>query len=311
MTEVLRVSASLIPPLLTPLHPDGNVDKRCLHGLVEYVLAGGVTGVFVLGSSGEGPLLTASQRRTVVQTTAAAIQERVPLYVGVSDCSVSRTLEVIGELDLPGVTAFVATIPFYGSMHDPNVQVAYFEALADAAPRPLMLYNIPEMVHAYLEPPIVAQLAAHPNIIGIKDSSGDMARFQALLERKRPDFKVFQGAEQLAGLSLLAGADGIIAGMANLVPNWFAELVEAARRGEMERARELQAKINDLWTLHTTGYWLSCLKTAASLLGLCDPALSAPLPQLSNEATARVRIVLEHHHLLQSAAEDLELRGGD
>ncbi len=289
----------LIPPLLTPLLPDEQVDRDSLARLVDHTLSQGVTGIFVLGSSGEGPLLTLEQRRTVVRTAGEVVDGHAPLYVGVSECSVGRVRELMQALNTPAVTAFVLTVPFYGNFDDPELQAAFFETVAGEAPRPLILYNIPQAVHATVAPTTVARLAAHPQIIGIKDSAGDLIPFQQMLKlRERHDFTVFQGAEQLAGLSLLAGADGLVAGMCNLVPGWFADLLAAARDHDVAAALRIQARINALWPLHTHGHWLSCLKTAASLLGLCGPTVSAPLPPLSADATGRIRLLLEEHDLI-------------
>lgn len=288
----------LIPPLLTPLHTDESVDRLGLTRLIEHVLQGGATGIFVLGSSGEGAFLTHTQRRTVVDVASTVIARRVPLFVGISDCSISRVRELMSAVTQPEVTALVLTVPYYGSFDDPDMQVAFFETVADEAPRPIILYNIPQMVHARLEPETVARLASHPNIIGVKDSSGDLIRFQQLLTLRHPhEFAVYQGAEQLAGLSLLAGTDGLISGMANLVPGWLAEMLEAAQKGEVERVLNIQQRLNELWTLHTAGHWLSCLKMAASLLDLCGPTVSAPLPRLSPEAAAHIQKTLARYGL--------------
>jgi len=294
------MTRALIPPLITPLLPDEQVDRNSLRRLIDHVLQHGATGVFVLGSSGEGPLLTREQRRIVAETAGEAVRGRVPLFVGVSETSVARVRQQMHLLDNPAIAAFVLTVPFYGTYADPDMQIAFFAALADEAPHPLMLYNIPQAVHANLEPETVARLAAHPNIIGIKDSSGDFVRLQQLLRLRgqHDHLAVFQGAEQLAGLSLLAGADGLVPGMANLVPAWFTELLAAARGHEVDRVLQIQERIGALWPLHTAGHWLSCLKTAASLLGLCGPTVSAPLPRLSQDATARIRVLLEEHGLV-------------
>ena len=288
----------LIPPLLTPLLPDDHVDSQSVHRLVEHILAGGASGVFALGSSGEGAFLTLGQRRALVQSAIEAMRGRGLLLVGIGECSVRRVREVITALDLPGVDAFVLTLPFYGEFSRPEIQLSFFRAIADESPRPLLLYNIPQAVHALVEPDTLGELAGHPNIIGAKDSYGDMDRFQRLLWLTREiDFAVFQGAESIAGLSLLAGADGLVVGLGNLVPAWFATMIEAAHANQPAQVLEIQKRISALGTLHTHNHWLSCLKTAASLLGLCGPTVSAPLPMLSPDETARIRNLLEQHGL--------------
>jgi 4-hydroxy-tetrahydrodipicolinate synthase len=296
----LPISGGLIPPILSPLHPDDAVDEKSLHHLVEHILGGGATGIFALGSSGEGPLLSLDQRRTIVTTAVQAIRGRGPLLVGIEECSVRKVREVMKALNVPGVDAFVATLPFYGEVSDVGMQLDFFRSIADEAPRPLILYNIPSAVHAVLEPETLFELSKHSNIVAVKDSYGDMARFQRLLRLcSQGDFAIFQGTQRVAGLSLLAGADGLVPGLANLAPSWFAEMIEAARHQQVEKVLDIQGRIVRLWTLQTySSHWLSCLKVAANLLGLCGPTASAPLPTLREEEVARVKGMLEQTGLM-------------
>ncbi|MCL4299752.1 MAG: dihydrodipicolinate synthase family protein [Anaerolineae bacterium] len=288
----------LIPPLLTPLLPDDKIDRQSVHHLVEHILAGGGSGVFALGSSGEGPFLSLDQRRTLVQDAAEALQRRGQLLVGISECSVRRVREVMAALDLPGVDAFVLTLPFYGQFSQPDIQRAFFKAIADVSSRPLLLYNIPQAVHAVIEPETLAELSQHPRIVGVKDSYGDVERFQRLVWLSREtDLAILQGAEAVAGLSLLAGADGLVCGLGNLVPAWFTAMIEAARANQAEQVSEIQQRVVALGRLHTVNHWLSCLKTAASLLGLCQPLVSAPMPILSADEVAQIRVLLQQQGL--------------
>ncbi len=271
---------------------------RGVQRLIEHILAGGGSGVFALGSSGEGPFLSLDQRRTLVQDAAEALQRRGQLLVGISECSVRRVREVMAALDLPGVDAFVLTLPFYGQFSQPDIQRAFFKAIADVSSRPLLLYNIPQAVHAVIEPETLAELSQHPRIVGVKDSYGDVERFQRLVWLSREtDLAILQGAEAVAGLSLLAGADGLVCGLGNLVPAWFTAMIEAARANQAEQVSEIQQRVVALGRLHTVNHWLSCLKTAASLLGLCQPLVSAPMPILSADEVAQIRVLLQQQGL--------------
>lgn len=289
----------LIPPLLTPLLPDDSIDRQSVQRLIEHILAGGGNGVFALGSSGEGPFLSLAQRRDLVQYAAEALHGRGLLLVGVSEISVRRVKELMVGLDLPGVDAFVVTVPFYGQFSQPQIQRDFFTAVADESSRPLLLYNIPQAVHAVVEPETLAELGRHPRIVGVKDSHGDIERFQRLVWlSQKADLAVLQGAESVAGLSMAAGADGLVCGMGNLVPAWFTAIIEAARANQPEQVQEMQQRVVALGQLHTySSHWLSCLKTAASLLGLCEPLVSAPMPRLSADETARIRSLLQEQGL--------------
>ncbi len=290
----------LIPPLLTPLLGDVRVDTARVCALAERVLDAGATGVFVLGSTGEGPYLTPDQRLDVVRAVTEAARGRAPVYVGVSDTSARRVLEAMRALSLPGVEAFVVTLPYYGACSEPDAQRSFFTSLANKAPRPLILYNIPQAVHASIQLEVVRDaLLDHSNVTAMKDSSGDAAYLDRALEMAGGrDFFVLQGAEPLAALTLLLGGRGLVPGMANVAPQLYAGMIRAADEGDTAMVLELQRRSNALGRMHAHGHWLACLKTAASLLGLCDPALAAPVAPLAAEAKARVRSVLEQEDLL-------------
>lgn len=289
----------VIPPLLTPLNEDELIDRPSLKRLVEHVIEGGVGGIFVLGSSGEGPMLPLAQKRTVVQAASASIAGRVPLLAGISDCGVARVREVMDALDIPGVDAFVATLPYYGDFSDPSTQLSFFRQLADLSRKPMVLYNIPQAVHSTIEPQTAMELSAHPNIIGMKDSLGDLGRFGRIIAGcAGPDFKILQGAELTSAASLLMGADGLVSGLANIVPTWVTGLYEAARAGNWDLARQYQERMASLWRLHGYGHWLGCLKTASSLLGLCTSQTCAPIPSPSAAAIESIRALLQEHDLI-------------
>ena len=289
----------VIPPLLTPLLDDESVDEAGLRRLIEHLIGGGVHGIFILGSSGEGPLLDPVQRRRVVDVAGEAIGGRVPLLVGVSDCSVSRVRRGMAELVSPRVDAFVVTLPYYGVFPDAPSQIRFFRQVADASPRPVVIYNIPPAVHANIEPETIAQLASHPNIAALKDSYGDLARFhRTRLLCEGQGLALFQGSEVIAGSSLLVGADGLVSGLGNLVPHWVVELYQASQAGDWAAVNRAQERLLALWMLHHHGHWLGCLKMAASLLGLCGPAVSSPISSPSAEGTERIRQILATQGLL-------------
>jgi 4-hydroxy-tetrahydrodipicolinate synthase len=290
--------AGNIPPLLTPLLPDESIDEESLRRLVAHLIAGGVDGVFVMGSSGEGPLLTVAQKRQVIKIAVEAIGGRVPLLVGASECSAVRAIELMNSLADLKFDAFVQTLPYYGAFPDAQAQIAYFRALADASPRPLVVYNIPPAVHANILPDTVTQLASHPNIVALKDSFGDLAAFnRTIVSCRGTGLRIFQGSEVIAGSSLFVGADGLVSGLGNLVPGWLSTIIVAARQNDWEKVRVTQERMLKIHVLHMQGHWLGCLKTAASLMGLCGPTTMRPIEQPTPEAKERIRAILASEHL--------------
>ncbi len=284
--------SGVIPPVITPLKDDGSLDLTGLERLLERLVAAGVDGLFMLGSSGEGPWLRREQQREVLSAAVRVAAGRVPVVAGVLEASTARVVEVLPTFEALGVSAFALTTPYYFGVSD-EAQLRHFEKVIGATHLPVVLYNIPSATHNPLSVETVRRLAQNPQVVGIKDSTGDQEHFRGLLELKtaREDFSVLQGAEVAAGEALLAGADGVVAGLANLEPEVFVRMLEAARRGDEARVRVLQARVAALWELHTHGHWLSCLKYAAHLRGFgCGKTLG--LEELAPDAQAQIADVL-------------------
>lgn len=286
--------SGVIVPMITPLTAEGEIDGPAIDRLVAHLLAGGVSGIFVLGGSGEGPWLAAAQRRRVVETTARSVAGRVPVLAGVLAPGTGAALDDVGMVDETGADAVVVTSPYYFAP-DAAAQVSHVRAVAAASRLPVVLYNIPQMTHHPFDAATVRDLAALDNVVAVKDSAGEWPAFEALLGVRagRPEFRVLQGAEPLAARSLLAGADGLIPGLGNLVPDLYAELVAKAGAGDAEAAFAVQARIDALWALHAHGYWLVCLKYAASLLGFGSGAAAGRDQALPSPAKAAIERLME------------------
>ncbi|HEY9077825.1 MAG TPA: dihydrodipicolinate synthase family protein [Anaerolineaceae bacterium] len=277
-------------PLITPLNADETLDEDSLSKLVEYVIAGGVQGIFVLGSSGEGPTLPTGTKVQLVRSVNQFVCGRVPVLVGAFEASTRRVITFAKELLQAGGDAVVVTAPYYFTYTQEEL-LHHFTAVSAALPVPVILYNIPQMVKTVLEPETVVNLSRIPNIIGVKDSLGDMARFQRLLpiRQERPDFGIHQGAEGVAAISIARGATGATLGLSNIAPSLCVELHRASCCGDLETAWKLQERLQRLWQLHSHAPWLPCLKAAASLLGLCQPYTTEPFAALSPETLEAIR----------------------
>ncbi len=284
--------SGVIPPVITPLTDDGSLDLPALERLLERLIAAGVGGLFMLGTSGEGPWLKREQQIKVLEVAVRVAAGQVPVIAGVLEPSTGRVVEALSAFENVGVDALALTTPYYFGVSD-TAQLHHFERVLEATNLPVVLYNIPSATHNSLSVETVRQLARHPHVLGIKDSTGDREHFRRLLELKtaHDGFSVLQGAEVAAGEALLAGADGVVAGLANLEPEPFVQMLEAARRGDEARVRVLQARVAALWELHTHGHWLSCLKYAAHLRG-CGCGKTLGLEELAPDAQAQIADVL-------------------
>jgi 4-hydroxy-tetrahydrodipicolinate synthase len=290
----------VIVPLITPLSADGGIDEKGLAQLVEYVIEGGVSAIFLLGSCGEFPALTTEEKIQVVKLTKRYAQGRVPILVGVGETKTRRAVILAEKIVEAGVDTLVASAPFYYH-YTQNELLSHFTTIARASKVPLLLYNIPQLVSHTLAPETVAHLADVENIIGLKDSAGDMDVFQSYLNVKRdhPDFGIYQGAEPMAAVSLVRGADGVVLGLANLAPKLCASLYTTAKEGNLSALWDLHDKLIQLRVVQNHKSWLTGLKTAVSLLGICGPMVSAPFEPLTAVQVASVRQTMEKTGLSQ------------
>ena len=289
----------VIPPMVTPLAEDGGLDVEGVSRLVEHILAGGVHGLFLLGTTGEATDLPYAVRRELVQRVCGQVDGRVPVLVGITDTVIDESLRLAEYAADCGANALVAAPPYYFAAGQPEL-VDYYLNLADRLPLPLFLYNMPAQVKVSIDVQTVVELAKHPNIIGLKDSSGNIGYFNACryAMRDRPDFRIFIGPEEAMGEVVLMGAAGGVAGGANLFPRTFVDLYDAATAKDVDKVRSLQERIMHVSSLrygvgHHNSSFVKGVKCALSLMGICSGTLAAPREPFnaSDRAIVRERLV--------------------
>ena len=271
----------VIPPMVTPLRGDGSLDVEGVKRLVDHILEGGVHGLFLLGTTGEAPDLTYEVRRDLVKTVCEYVKS-VPILVGITDTVFAESVKMAKWAKECGAAAVVAAPPYYFAAGQPEL-IAYYTKLADLSPLPLYLYNMPSQVKVMIEVKTVVELSKHKNIVGLKDSSGNIGYFNACRYhlRERPDFSILMGPEEAMGEAVLMGAHGGVAGGANLFPKTFVEIYDAAVKGEVKKVRELQERIMQVSSLiygigHHNSSFVKGVKCALSLMGICGDTLAAP-----------------------------------
>lgn len=289
----------VIPPMVTPLAEDGGLDVEGVSRLVEHILAGGVHGLFLLGTTGEATDLPYAVRRELVQRVCGQVDGRVPVLVGITDTVIDESLRLAEYAADCGANALVSAPPYYFAAGQPEL-VDYYLNLADRLPLPLFLYNMPAQVKVSIDVQTVVELAKHPNIIGLKDSSGNIGYFNACryAMRDRPDFRIFIGPEEAMGEVVLMGAAGGVAGGANLFPRTFVDLYDAATAKDVDKVRSLQERIMHVSSLiygvgHHNSSFVKGVKCALSLMGICSGTLAAPREPFnaSDRAIVRERLV--------------------
>jgi len=293
----------IVPPTISPLDAAREIDEEAVALLVEHVLRGGCSGLFVLGGCGEGAWLTPRQRGAVVRAFVRAAAGRVPVLTGVMLPATAPAAEAARQAAAEGADAVVVGSPYYFDV-DASAQRRHIETVIEAAGRPALLYNIPQCTHGILAPGTVAELARDGRVLGIKDSAGDFAAFQAFLAVKgaRPDFRVLQGHEHLAAASLRLGGDGLVPGLANIVPALMVELRGAASRGDGAACTRLQEGILDLCAIHEVGHWLPALKAACAMIGIGTGVPALPLVSATDAERRAIAAVLARHALDPASA---------
>jgi dihydrodipicolinate synthase/N-acetylneuraminate lyase len=272
----------IIPPMITPLRDRDELDVAGLERLIEHILAGGVRGLFILGTTGEGPSLSYRLRSELIQHACKQVNRRVPVLVGITDTSFVESLNVARSAADSGADALVVAPPYYLPEAQPELQ-EYLEHLIPELPLPIYLYNMPALTKVHFELETVRRAMDEPRIIGLKDSSGDLNYFKSAAEMilQRPDWSLLIGPEEKLFDSLQLGGNGGVSGGANLFPKLYVKLVEAHRAGNPARAQELQRQIQRVSdSFYRIGKYSSSIikgiKCAASCLGLCNDFMAEP-----------------------------------
>jgi dihydrodipicolinate synthase/N-acetylneuraminate lyase len=302
-----RPITGIIPPVLTPLLSRDRLDASAFDRLLNFLIDGGSSALFVLGSTGESPGLSGRLRREVIDRACAIAGRRVPLLVGITDTSFEESLQLAEYGAKAGATALVLSPPYYFNLGQPAF-LGYLERLLPLLPLPVYLYNIPSLTKLSIAPETVRAASQMPNVYGLKDSSGSLEYFVAVksLMADSPDFALLAGVEEMLAEMIPLGAHGGVCGGANLNPRLYVDLFEAAMRGDTERTRSLQRTVMTISEgVYRTGEpessYLRGLKCAASMLGFGNGLMAEPYFALGGQEREEIRSALELAGLLKVA----------
>jgi 4-hydroxy-tetrahydrodipicolinate synthase len=278
-----RPLRGIIPPVVTPLTEAGDLDKAALSQLVERVVAGGVHGLFLLGTTGEFCSLGSETLRSVIDEGCAATAGRVPVIVNVSDTSLEESVKLARYAARAGAAAVAICPPFYYPVTQDDL-ARYAEKFSQRVELPVFLYNIPQNASLEFAMETVHRLSETPNVIGLKNSNGNLDYVAAAnrVKAHRPSFSLLVGNEEIMMSAIDTGADGSVCGGANLFPRLYVKLYQAlidGRRSEAGRLQESIVRITE--TIYTVGpastSYLRGLKGALAELGVCSASLAEPL----------------------------------
>lgn len=293
----------VIPPFITPLDDQERVIEKDVEMLLERLITAGIENVFLLGTMGEGPLLSDEQKRILIRRSVETAAGRTGLLVNVSDTSTVRVLEKIRLAEDLGADKVAATLPFYLSLDSQAQVVDFFSGLASATRLPFLIYDMPRLVNTNITVETYQTLSREANIVGTKDSSGNFHRFRELVSlfRDRDDFSLLVGDEWVIDASLSVGADGFVPGIGCLVPDLCQELYMAASGGNMPEATSIQDRLIRIFKIYgeDAREWDAAIKEALRLIGtLSSSVVAKPMKSVDQSISERVSRVLKAENLL-------------
>jgi 4-hydroxy-2-oxoglutarate aldolase len=285
--------SGIFPPVTTPFNQRGDVDYEALASNIERYNATGLAGYVALGSNGEAVHLTADERRRVLETVKRAATSEHTIIGGVNELSTRAAIESSRAAADCGADAVLVVTPYYyKSRMTQEALASHFTEVAEHSPVPVLIYNFPQSTGVVIESATIAALAAHPNIIGLKDSAGNMGAISETIRLAPDGFAVMTGNGGILYPSLMMGATGAILGVACAAPRVCVEIYDAARAGDHGRARELQSRLAPLSQTVTAVLSVPGLKAAMDILGFAGGFPRAPLSTVSDSDRERIRTVI-------------------
>jgi dihydrodipicolinate synthase/N-acetylneuraminate lyase len=295
--KALRIQG-VVPPVPTPFAATGRLDVPAVHRIVDHLIEGGCDALFILGSTGELPSLSRDCRESMIHTSVQAVAGRIPLLVGIGDTCVQETLNLGRLASDAGADALVLTAPCYYDLAADELK-SYFTSILPQLDRPTLLYNMPWLTGHVLDSDCLRAAVEHTNVIGFKDSSGDMAYLQEMISvaATSENCSVLVGNEYFYLEALKLGAQGVVGGGANIYPEIFRALQDSFDRGDVDAASALQSEVTrlgksifDISGRPTSVF--SAVKAGLAALGLCAPTMAPPLTSFTPAQVGLVREII-------------------
>lgn len=276
----------IIPPIVTPLNSDTELDEKGLKNLIEHILGGGVHGVFLLGTTGEATNLSYELRKEFIQKACSYVNKKVPVMVGITDTCLQGTIDIANAAKNAGADALVISAPYYLPISQ-NEFLTYLEELVPLLPLPFLMYNMPSCTKLHMSVNTVRR-AKELGAIGIKDSSGNLPYMLSLIEefKDSPEFAVIAGTEIFLPETIKAGGHGAVAGGANLFPALFVELYDASVNDDTEKIEQLREKLllieEKIYNVGAySSKYIKTIKSALSAMGICNGYVAMPFHQFN------------------------------
>ncbi len=289
----------IVPPLITPLTDNDTLDVEGLERLIEHVIDGGIHAIFLLGTTGEFASLSYKIRAELIKLSCQFVKGRLPVLVGISDSAFTESLNLAKKAAQYGADAVVITPPYYFESGQPEL-LEYLKRIMKQMPLPLFIYNMPVHTKVMFAPETVKTAAEIPGIIGMKDSSTNLAYYNQVryLLKEQPEFTFMIGPEEITAEFILLGGHGGVNGGANMFPKLYVDLYKAAAAHDIDAIVPLQQKVMQIsTTIYKVGRfgssYLKGLKCALSIMGICNDFMAEPFHRFNEPERKKIEEALE------------------
>ena len=288
----------ILPAMITPLTKDYKVNIPALRKLVDFLIDGGVHGIFAIGTTGEFYALDKAEYQEILEVTIDQAKGRVPVYAGANAIGTRESIALAHIAEKVGVTALSALTPYFISINQ-NELHDHFAAIAGSTSLPITVYDNAPKTHLSIKPATVERLAKIPNIVGIKDSTGDLTNTADIINRtKDMEFSVMMGRDSLIHAGLAYGATGAVAATANVAPKIVSDIYDKYLTGDIAGSLEDQYKLVPLRLAFTLGSFPTVIKESLELLGIEAGPCAAPTGPMTSEEREQLRKILKEMKLI-------------
>ena len=285
MTNLIGTGVALI----TPFDNQGAVDFQALERIVNFQIDMGINYLVVLGTTGESVTLTKQEKEAVLSAVLAVNANRVPIVLGVGGNDTKAVVEQLNQVNPEHISAVLSVSPMYNKPSQSGL-IAHFTAVAQASPVPVLLYNVPGRTASNMLPSTVLKLAAHKNIIGIKEASGDLGQAMEILRSAPEGFLVISGDDLIALPMTLMGGHGVISVIGQAYPEEFSQMIQAGLDGNSASAKELHYDLMPIIDMIFEQGNPAGIKALLSKKGLCENSLRLPLVPVDDALAERIKV---------------------
>ena len=273
--------------LVTPFKSDFSVDVESLTKIVNHVIRNGADFLVVLGTTSEAPTLSSEEKKLVINTILNANNRRLPVMLGMGGNNTQAVAEAIRAQDFAGIDGILSVVPYYNKPNQRGMR-AHFETIADTSPVPVVVYNVPGRVGVNLQAATCVELARHPNIVAVKEASGNLQQIMEILRDKPADFDVLSGDDGITQPLMALGATGVISVAANAYTSLFVRMMKAQKEGHINEALRLHYAMLNMNQLIFADGNPAGIKCLMSHIGLCENVLRLPLVTVNEKVEADI-----------------------